>query len=128
MSDKTAVGDNALKHSMTSEHRSELAVPVAVYEQMQRIGIIEPSLSKAHWLQPGPRTLTARYAPASVRRTTSPWAWKHHYPFAHYWAAYVAMTGEPFSFDPATLVKFICNASLGRFRGLPLPISNSGAM
>jgi hypothetical protein len=28
------------------------------------------------------------------------------------------MTGEPFSFDPATLVKFACKASLGRFRRL----------
>ncbi|WP_321894606.1 hypothetical protein [Paraburkholderia heleia] len=91
---------------------------VAVYERMQRIGIIEPSLSKAHWLltrAPDVNgTLRAGFgSPDDLAR-----AWKHHYPFAHYWAAYVAMTGEPFSFDPATLVKFICNASLGRFRRL----------
>lgn len=28
------------------------------------------------------------------------------------------MTGEPFSFDPATLVKFACKANFGRFRRL----------
>jgi hypothetical protein len=91
---------------------------VAVYEQMQRTGIIEPSLSKVHWLlTKAPDVKGSSRAgfgsPDDLAR-----AWKHHYPFAHYWAAYVAMTGEPFSFDPATLVHFACKASLGRFRRL----------
>lgn len=91
---------------------------VAVYEQMQRTGISEPSLSKAHWLLARAPDVNGTLRAGFGSPDDLAHAWKRHYPFAHYWAAYVAMTGEPFSFDPAMLVKFTCKASLGRFRRL----------
>lgn len=89
---------------------------LALYEQMGRAGQAEPSLSKAHWLLAKSPDLNGAARPGFGSPDDIARAWKHCYHFAHYWAAYVAMTGEPFSFDPATLIRFTCKSSLGRFR------------
>lgn len=91
---------------------------IAIYEQMQRTGITEPSLGKAHWLLAKAPHIDGTSRPGFCSPDDLAHAWKHYYPFAHYWAAYAAMTGELFSFDPAALVRFACKASLGRFRRL----------
>ncbi|KGU93385.1 hypothetical protein X888_2995 [Burkholderia pseudomallei MSHR4377] len=91
---------------------------LAIYEQMQRTDIIEPSLGKAHWLLAKAPHIDGTSRPGFCSPDDLAHAWKHYYPFAHYWAAYAAMTGELFFFDPATLVRFVCKASLGRFRRL----------
>lgn len=91
---------------------------LAIYEQMDRAGIAEPSLSKTHWLLTKAPDLNGATRPGFGSPDAIAHSWKDYYHFAHYWAAYVAMTGEPFSFEPATLVKFVCKANLGRFRRL----------
>lgn len=93
-----------------------IGAALAIYEQMDRAGHSEPSLSKAHWLLAKAPDLEGFARPGFGSPDDIARAWKHHYHFAHYWAAYVAMTGEPFSFDPATVLRFACKASLGRFR------------
>lgn len=91
---------------------------LALYEQMDRADRNEPSLSKAHWILERAPDVGGRPRPNFGSPGDIAHAWKHYYHFSHYWAAYVAMTGEPFSFDPATLVKFACKANFGRFRRL----------
>lgn len=91
---------------------------LVLYERMDRAGHSEPSLSKAYWLLTRAPDLNGVARPGFGSPDDIARALRRHYHFAHYWAAYVAMTGEPFSFDPATLIRFTCNASLGRFRRL----------